>query len=631
VPTEQIPVSGGLVTSRDASTLAKGELSRADDAEYLPDDVGVWPVPGRTAFNSTGESGPIRSVGFLEFDPGVARFVALVGSAYRVATAGPTGTFSDLLTGLSGGASQFDQAFLSEQHILFNGVDRNRVVSSDLSTQPQGMLPNVAPPVLARDGGVGAGFTLLGTIFYWIEERVKVGTSIIRRNGATSATTVALLEDGTNDKPLITRPPVVNADATHWALFGTEANGVFPVGAEIAEVPIATTSIEDTRTTTAFPAGQVYPTVAIELLGEATTVPKYGQPPISTTGDVFEGSIVQNDVANPSHVRYTFPDDIHASPSVNLINMRTKLKDIVVWVRTLGRGVMIGMRDSLWRIDTLPRPEDAAFETDRVKTEIEGAFGGVSPRAVAKFSFGQGTLLAYVTPSGVVVTDGVGWDVLTADIDWEGTVNVSALAKSLLINNPRRYRLEFYYTPAGGDANTRALYFHYHPSHVKQSSGGGLRAKVTGPIHAAATGALVAQLNGQYAVFTAHTDGRLYREGFGVTDESGAGGIVFDVRTGSYYLAGVGMEATFRRGWIHHSAGAVGQTATVRQVMEAEGETPTELDETIPVDRREATAAYREGFGDAFQFGVTMTNPVQRVRINHITVEYDPAKEEQSP
>lgn len=113
------------------------------------------------------------------------------------------------------------------------------------------MLDNTAAPTISRDAGAGIGFTLATgmTITYWVEERVKdSGGNIIKRNFAPSTTTVKLTGDNTNDKPVVTRPATVNADTTHWALFGTATDGAYPRGTEIGEVAIATTTIEDTRT-----------------------------------------------------------------------------------------------------------------------------------------------------------------------------------------------------------------------------------------------------------------------------------------------------------------------------------------------------------------------------------------------
>ena len=124
------------------------------------------------------------------------------------------------------------------------------------------MLDNTAAPTLGRDTGSGTGFTLTSgtTIDYWVEERVKSGNNITKRNVTSSGEVVTLTGDGSADQPVITRPTTVNVDATHWALYASAAGQVFPSGAEISEVAIATTTIEDVRTgnNPALPTGALY-------------------------------------------------------------------------------------------------------------------------------------------------------------------------------------------------------------------------------------------------------------------------------------------------------------------------------------------------------------------------------------
>ena len=122
-------------------------------------------------------------------------------------------------------------------------------ITQDISVDST-MPDNTAAPTLGRDTGVGVGFVLTTgrTIDYWVEERVKSGDTILKRNYAPAATKVTLTGDGTTDKPVITRPATKGADTTHWALYGTAAGQVYPNGAQLGEVAIATTTIEDTRT-----------------------------------------------------------------------------------------------------------------------------------------------------------------------------------------------------------------------------------------------------------------------------------------------------------------------------------------------------------------------------------------------
>ena len=53
MPVKTIDMSGGLVDSKDPSLLAEGELSRADDIVYRPNDPAIHKAPGRKNFNPT--------------------------------------------------------------------------------------------------------------------------------------------------------------------------------------------------------------------------------------------------------------------------------------------------------------------------------------------------------------------------------------------------------------------------------------------------------------------------------------------------------------------------------------------------------------------------------------------------
>lgn len=115
------------------------------------------------------------------------------------------------------------------------------------------MKDNTTAPTVTNTG-VLTGFTLdTGLkIVYWIEERVKVGNQIVRRNDENGQHTVTLTGTGAATTAVITRPAQLNPDATHWALFGTGIGNVnisnaWPDGSELAETVIANTTLEDPR------------------------------------------------------------------------------------------------------------------------------------------------------------------------------------------------------------------------------------------------------------------------------------------------------------------------------------------------------------------------------------------------
>jgi hypothetical protein len=585
------PVSfgNGRVASKDASAIEDGALVTAEDCYYKANNPAPWKAQGRSEFNSSAEAGSIKGLRALIYDGATDVLVAHVGTTYREATLAATGTFGAAVSGLTGGTT-LDSIHYNNEHILLNGVDRGRVRSSAGVYTLLGMLANTSAPTVSRDAGAGTGFTLTAssTIKYWVEERVKSGFTILRRNASTTAEVVTLTGDGTLDKPVITRPATVNSDATHWALYGTSTDGSFPTGAEIAEVAIGTTTIEDTRTGTdpVLPSGDDYEIVSATIAGLTFNVAKNGQPPILLQGDVFEDAICGFDQGDKSILRHSYTDNIHAWPSTHKIRAGdTKEEDEGIAFRTVGSVGVALLRDSAARINALPKPEDPAFQPERIRIQIPGAPGCVGPFACDVISRGEGSELVYVSPESLVATDGYEWETVGGDLDWPAEFTLASMATAVLIDNTHEARLELTATAANGSVYD--WYFHYHRSHLKPAMGGGIAFKVTGPIKRASTCKTRAKLNGVTRIFSGHTNGKVYLEAGQVTDASGTT-IAMKAETKDYYFAGIGAKSRMTRLYVHHQA-APGQTATVtviaKNAKQDDGETPEQLDLT----RREAT------------------------------------------
>ena len=612
-----ITVDQGLNQS-DPVTLKAGELSRADNAYYKPADPTLFKAKGNTAYNASPESAAIRGVRALQFDGSAGYFVTMTGTAYRKGTIGETGAFSDLSTGQSLTATSLDSVHYNNEHVLLNGVDRNRVARSDGTTILHGMLAATASPTIVEQGGSGTGFTLgsNNTIIYWVEERYKEGSTVVKRSASTPAETVTLPGTGILVKPTIRRPLTLNSDSTHWALFATATNGAFPIGGEIAEVAIGTDTIEDTRTGTdpAIPAGGNYQTITTtDIFGVSQTIARNAAPPISASGDIMEDSLVLVDATDKSRLRYSIPDKIHQFPANNLIRFETKEQDEIVAFRYIGNIGVALLRDSAWMIYSLPRPDDATFQGERVKRQIDGAFGCVGPRALDVFSFGDGMLLAYVAPEGIVWTDTRTWNVVTDDLDFDTLIEPSALHLTTLINNRDLYLLELRYAPVGSTRPTRTLLFHYHPSHLKIDDAGRLRCKVTGPLDTSGNAAAVALINRKHVVFEANEDGKLYRTWSGFSFASGQTPRMV-MLTRDEYLAGIGGESMMRSLLVHHPA-AAGQRASIKSVQHVHGQTDVTAETDIPLDFREATPTFGQAYADAFQFGFESSTTTAEVGI----------------
>jgi len=564
----------------------------------------------------------VKGLRYLEFDGGTDLLYAHVGTTYRKSTASAGSlSFSDSVTGLTGGVT-IDSVHYNNVHYILNGVDRNRAVSSDGSVVFHGMLANTTAATANVSGGTGITLTTGNTLIYWIEERVKSGSTILRRSPESGPTKLTVTGPIANKAIIITRPAIVNSDATHWALFATATNDTFPSGAEISEVVVATTTITDTRTGTdpAIPGGSLYQTLAVSIASTTTQTARNGTPPIATTGDIFEDSVCLNDTSDSTLLWFSWPDEPHQYPATNFIRFETKEADEITLIKQVSQGLIVCLRDAIWRVAYLPRPEDAQFDRGRVKTQVEGAHGCVGGQAGATFSFGQGQRLAYVSRYGVLVTDGFVWDVLSGDLDWENTFNIAQLSSAVLVNNPRKYRLEMRAPAVGSSVNNVVYFFHYHPSQAKDS-GAGLRAKVTGPHPMPASAATVMTLSGQKFVVTGASNGRVYLEDNG--NDNGEG-VAFPVtlQTGDIYPVSEGASARIHALYVHHAAGQPSQSMNGSITMITGGSADFSRPFSLSLAARDLSLVSDQGEAEAFQLELTNSDSLGNFRVNYFVMDF---------
>lgn len=615
LPPRIVRVDGGRVTSRSAATLSPNEVRRSDNAEYRPNDPRLWSCPGRAAF-SAAESGPVIGGAFLQFENTPDLILIRTEDLIRSAGIALTGTFATRASGLQLAAG-VDSVYFEGEYFLLDGVNRNRVVTDGASVSVHGMLYNSAAPALARDGGAATGF-VLGSgkkIYYWIEERVKNASGVVVRRSAEIGTTLATLTgDGSTDKPRITRPGL-QPSTTHWALFATETDGVFPIGNEVAEVAAATTFIDDDRTGTnpGPPSGADYEQFSVNEAGVVQAYAKFGEPPVATTGDVFENSIVLNDVSNRGAVVFSHYGQPHAFPASNVMRVGdTKFSDEVTLIRRVGKTLLIGCKDSIWRVPRIPRADDQSFDPQLAREQVHDHHGIAGPLGADTFDFGEGLRLAYVSRYGVHVTDSRQWDAVSDDMDWENEVELERVEQFVLRNDPARYRLVLFYTPKGGTRNTKAMYLYYHPSHAKstsdESGGGNLRLKMSGPRDCAfgVRNAFLATINAKRRLLLCGEDGVLYVHDEGNVDEDGEVPS-YVVETGEIFPAGVLRETNQKELAVHHAA-TPGETLNVSAITRARKRKDDVRTRTVGLEREELGSVFHELTYESVVLGVSRTS-----------------------
>lgn len=492
------PLTGGLVTARDPSLLSPGELVQASEGLYRPYNAALSPIKGRATFGNTigANITGLRAIPF-EADTATTRLAIATGTVWQYGTGGAWTTFrSGVTTG-----RRLEAIALGNIYFLSNGASEGPVTWDGTTLRSHGMVPTEANDAIRTiTATTGGDWSAVGIGFYswWFTEYDSV-----RDIESTSADPITVLAIVTED--YVARIAIQYGQANYLTLHNSNANkwriyrtfhfdhdpttpppGIstavlgFPAGELIGEIDIpggaAITNFDDDGII----GFGVYPTITISVAGTTPIViARDAEPPDWDTGDVFEDSLVVNDPANPSLIRYSFPGRPHSFPSLYFIGFNTKQQDVVTCIRSLDAVCVVGLRAQLWRVNYLPNETDSEFNRGRCRELISANHGIIGKDAACVFTPVEGSArIAYVSHDGLYMTDGLRTQLLTMDLDWDTLVNKTELPNCLLVNVQHLWSLFFYYTSAGGSApNDRVLHLSYHPQHLKE---GGM-LKVSGP------------------------------------------------------------------------------------------------------------------------------------------------------
>ncbi len=297
-----------------------------------------------------------------------------------------------------------------------------------------------------------------------------------------------------------------------------------------------------------------------DQIGNTLDVPARLPPPVSSTGDTFQGSLVVNDIADETVLRWSVPGEPEAYPDPYVLAFRERRHNKVTFIRRVGQILVVGMRDAVKRVNYLPSELDSSFQEGLAHEDIASDHGVVGPLAGTLFTMpGSGVqMLAYVANNGLHITDGVISRFLNVDIKWSLLVDPTNQHKCILRDYPKEQWLVLYYPPVGGNGtNSRALVFCYSQDKVKD--GGFIPA--IGPVSVGARCAAEAILNGQHYIFTGHHSGGLiYTEDNGTTIPVGytsdGSTVVIGapaVRTRRIYPAGIDRSAREERIYVQYT------------------------------------------------------------------------------
>lgn len=306
-----------------------------------------------------------------------------------------------------------------------------------------------------------------------------------------------------------------------------------------------------------------YPTTSVMVGPTVTVLSSNTPPPIASTGDIYEAQLVLNDVSADATIRWSRVDEPDYFPTIYTLTF--PVADKITVIRRINNVLLIGMEQHIWRVNFLPTTADSTFETGRSYEPIAEDHGIISTQGYAFFApDGMSAQLGYVSASGLRYTNGLTTSILTEDLDWPNTINITKLDKCILVNDPILYSLIFYYIPAGdttSTAPTRALYLSYHPSKMKE----GGKLAVAGPVTVNVASSTIGFVNKRPIHLTGSTAGTVSVE------DRGEGSAEMDILTRDIYPDAIGGSFRARAHWLRYAANDPGVTIIITPFLKNAG------------------------------------------------------------
>lgn len=322
----------------------------------------------------------------------------------------------------------------------------------------------------------------------------------------------------------------------------------------------------------------VFPTVVYSFGDIAAQVGKNGPPPSSSTGDLYEDSLVVNDVDAPSTIRWSYPGDTDAFPSTYFIDFETRDNDRVTLVKTVGSHLIVALRTSVWRVNYLPSERDASFDRGKAIDPISKSHGVINPMCACTFTRDGGhEEVAFVSYKGIHSTDAFSFTTRSGNLDWRSHFPTTATAIAL-VNDAENERLMFFFR---NDANGNESYLRLDLSYAKGDVDGLGVFKTSGPTHMrnyhAASGGR-ADLKSAWAVPRSSGDTSVYFGYGGTSTAAGAGTVYLETgttipaqdstmrfTTRRMYLGGLGAE--WRCNYLLGYSGSYSSTPTAAYTL----------------------------------------------------------------
>lgn len=229
--------------------------------------------------------------------------------------------------------------------------------------------------------------------------------------------------------------------------------------------------------------GQLYDVISVTVGGQAIDYPAHGRPPVASTGTIFEGSLVTNDIEHPGIVAYSMPGFPDYFPGI--FQFPLPEPEIITFIGVVNNRLMAATPTKLYRINYLPSEDDASFSRGRAIELVSSIFGVAHANAACVLTAERGQEeLACASFAGLYATDGFSYRSLMDDVRWAGGLFYSVAGSEFptitaLINHPPTQTLRLFISDAAEGAKSRYFPISYAARHRKQGSG----VKWAGPVY----------------------------------------------------------------------------------------------------------------------------------------------------
>lgn len=216
-------------------------------------------------------------------------------------------------------------------------------------------------------------------------------------------------------------------------------------------------------------------TYTSEILGQNVCDPGNTPPPSASIATVFQGSLVTNDIKNPTMIRYSMPNLPESFPESYKIRLGTKKKGKITSLTFYRDSLIVGMENCIKKITSLPKDYDGDFarKTEQVISELSSTHGIVGPSAAEVFDVpAVGQILAYVATIGLRYCTGTDTRALNTDINLYEYIHEDHWDKCILKAFPVQKWLVLYYVPKGSTSTVRSksFVFSYSEDHIKSGA-----------------------------------------------------------------------------------------------------------------------------------------------------------------